>query len=196
LCFLDIINKISHTETLIEMKRMRALIIPFILVCLIAVSAIIIVYVLKNNSNTAIINLQELYNGFDLKKSLEGKLAGSNGMRKNYLDSLKRDIIFHQQLLEGRNNDLQLEKLVDYKINLFRLKQKELDEQTQSQIEEFDKQIWLQLNSYVKEYGNKNGYDCIFGTNGEGNVMYVAPNKDITKDAIEYVNNKFNGISK
>jgi outer membrane protein len=52
---------------------------------------------------------------------------------------------------------------------------------------------YSQINSFVKEYAEKNGYDIILGTTEEGNVMYGTDKKDITEEVLLLLNKKYKG---
>ncbi|MCF6361703.1 MAG: OmpH family outer membrane protein [Cyclobacteriaceae bacterium] len=50
-----------------------------------------------------------------------------------------------------------------------------------------------QINSFVKTYGEENGYKIILGTNQSGNIMYAEQTLDITKEIIEAMNKNYRG---
>ena len=52
----------------------------------------------------------------------------------------------------------------------------------------------LQLNQYVKEFGEKNSYDIIHGANGNGSLMYAKDILNLTEEVKAFINNKYKGI--
>lgn len=54
-------------------------------------------------------------------------------------------------------------------------------------------QLWHQVNEYIKEYGDKHGYDYIFGAVGNGSLMYVAEKHDISEEVVKYLNQRYAG---
>jgi outer membrane protein len=74
------------------------------------------------------------------------------------------------------------------------LKQKYIFEEEESaMVTSYDNKIISQLNSYVKEFGKKNNYTMILGATNDGNVMYADTSLNISKEIIEFINNKYNG---
>lgn len=59
--------------------------------------------------------------------------------------------------------------------------------------DQVSQQVWNRLNVYIKEYGLKNDFTYIFGTQGGGNVMYAKEALDVTEELLEYVNAKYEG---
>ena len=59
--------------------------------------------------------------------------------------------------------------------------------------QEYTSQIWTQINTYVKEYGQQNDYSYILGANGSGSIMYGLESQNITDVVIEFVNKKYEG---
>tara|TARA_B100001057_G_scaffold494278_1_gene590472 strand:+ start:1191 stop:1628 length:438 start_codon:yes stop_codon:yes gene_type:complete len=55
------------------------------------------------------------------------------------------------------------------------------------------KKVWDRLNVYVKEYGEKNHYQIILGTQGSGNIMFAEKSLDITEPFLKYANSRYEG---
>ena len=54
-------------------------------------------------------------------------------------------------------------------------------------------QILGQMTQYIKDFGNENGYDFIFGEDNTGTILYGKPTADITSEVIEFINQKYQG---
>lgn len=54
----------------------------------------------------------------------------------------------------------------------------------------FEKIIWEQLNAGIAEYGKHHQIDFILGAKGDGNIMFASDRCDITKELIQYINQK------
>lgn len=52
-------------------------------------------------------------------------------------------------------------------------------------------QVLKQLNTFMKEYGEKMGYTLILGANGQGSLLYAKDGMDITQEMIEMVNRRY-----
>jgi outer membrane protein len=50
-----------------------------------------------------------------------------------------------------------------------------------------------QVNSFVEQYGKKNGYDIILGTTLSGNLLYAQQYLDITDDVVKELNANYKG---
>lgn len=123
----------------------------------------------------AFIENLKLFENFKGKKELEAKLLNIKSSNKLRLDSLRMIITNEESELYYRQQLLVVEQ----------------QEETLSA--EYNAQIWNQLNSYIKEFGKKNGYDFIYGATGNGSMMYARETMDITDQLIDYANKTYEG---
>lgn len=144
---------------------------------------------------TAYILIQEVYNGFDLKKETEKKFLHTKNARDKVLDSLALEV----QLL-GKKIEAEQEKNTET-INQFNTKREEYyqrrktyEEDNNALSKQYDQEILTQLNQYVKDFGNEHNYTYIFGNDGNGSLMYGKDAKNVTPEVIEYINDKYRGI--
>lgn len=83
------------------------------------------------------------------------------------------------------------------KIELARLREELLKsgtaiENQSSEIEDkLMKGISNKVNDFVKRFGEREGYEVILGANGQGNVIYVDGQKDITQLVINKLNQEY-----
>jgi outer membrane protein len=151
----------------------------------------------QKGSRTAFVKNAELFSGFDLTKELNAKLSSVKQQRKAILDSLYLN-------LKMASTNLELKKEKDEKeMQHFQMQkqeymseQKEFDEDTERLTEQYNSQVWKQINQFVSDYGKDFGYEYIYGASGDGNLMYADEKKDITKELIEYINQKYKGDKK
>lgn len=172
------------------MKLNGKSIIIFILIVLL--TGALVFYVYKGRTRMVYVNTYSLYNEFKLKKELEEKLKKTGLARRVLLDSIKGKI----QLLsvrqvgsetEDRNQELNMLK------EAYFMKEKEINKENDVQAQSYTDQVWEQLNQYIKDYGDAKGYDYILGATGQGNLMYAKESNDITKEVIEFVNERYDG---
>ena len=78
----------------------------------------------------------------------------------------------------------------------YHIKKETFDGQNQELTQKYDEQVWLRINQYVKEFGEKKGYDYLLGANGTGSLMYSAEKNDVTKELLEYMNSSYKGSVK
>lgn len=73
---------------------------------------------------------------------------------------------------------------------------KVLEEKAKSEDDKLTEGVINQINSYIKEYGEKNGYDMIFGATMAGNVLFGKDAIDITEDVLKGLNDSYNSPAK
>lgn len=66
----------------------------------------------------------------------------------------------------------------------FQMEEQQLQKKSQSQIDTLIKEV----KSFVKDYGKKNGYSYILGSNDAGSVMYGEESQDLTTTILEALN--------
>lgn len=171
-------------------------ILPYILVVIISTALSISTMLIINPSKkgkTGYIQLAKVFSEFELSKSLDAKLKQTTTIRKNMVDSLE---FVAKTLYSQASNDQKNKKLVEeFEIAQRQyLYQKEQFEESAGAIEEqYNEQIWTQLNEYIKQYGQEKEYSYVFGAAGSGTIMYGSDAEDLTEEIIKYVNEKYQG---
>ncbi len=154
-------------------------------------------YLVVNKPKVAYIDISKTYSEFALKKKLELKLKNVEGARKMILDSLELQLNSLSALIQRMDpNDKSRDNFIqDFELRKqdFYLKQKNFTENNEATAAQYDQQIWKQINQYVKEYGEENDYEYIFGSDGTGTLMYSNEMNDITAQVKDYVNKKYKG---
>jgi outer membrane protein len=153
-----------------------------------------IVYVYLKIPKIAYINSSKVFNEFKLKKELEKDLKKLESSRQSLIDSLKLDLNMKFEKVNGSKKVIQQE-VDEYKRmqQQFYLKEKQFKDDYEALAGQYTEQVWKQLNQYIKEYGEKNAYDYILGTKGEGEIMYANDREDLTLKVTEYANSKYEG---
>lgn len=151
------------------------------------------IYILSAEK-AAYVDIPELLEGFELKKELTAKLSSSIQMRKNITDSLYASLhsVKAQMSVDQDNKQLISEyKRIETQLAI---KSEQFEHQNQLQASEYDEQILNQMNQYVREFGEQNGYDIIYGANGSGNILYAKEHKNITVEVLQFINNSYQGL--
>lgn len=130
----------------------------------------------------------ELFSGFHMKAELEKKYSQVEGIRKAILDSIYTEI----KIKAGMKDALASESL-DMLKKEFLLKKELFDKENAETMNNYNSQIWSQLNEYTRQYGKEHGYEFILGANGQGVLMYADDTKNVTKELLQFVNTKFDG---
>jgi outer membrane protein len=143
---------------------------------------------------TGYVVVSEVYSGFELKKEMEKKYLATSNARQKILDSLILEIKLMEKKVDGKPKVKSSDTLGYHdKIEEYLLKKQTYDEDNTALTQKYDEQIITQLNQYIKDYGEAYNYTYIFGTGGNGTLMYADEGENITKDVIEYINKKYNG---
>jgi outer membrane protein len=142
----------------------------------------------------AYIELSKVFVEFQMKKELEVKLKVVREKRQSLMDSLKFELqILSKQIEEQKGKDKDRIAVFSVKRDAYFEKQKHFEEDDANTAKMFDDQIFTQLNQYVKDYGNKNGYLIILGAEGSGALMYAKESINITEEIKKYVNERYRG---
>lgn len=159
-----------------------------VLICLGTVTAL-----RTTGGNTAYINTEEVYNNFSLKKKLESELKKTQQARQYMLDSLR----FQLELLSAEVQKPEADPALVSRFTTMRdsyfHRQQEVEEANTALAEQYTEQVWSQLNTFIKAYGEEEGYRYIFGASGDGALMYADDAVNITEEVNGYVNERYNG---
>ncbi len=140
------------------------------------------------------VNNLELFDGFSARKELQMKLDKEFNQGKTEIDSLVSDLEYDQTRLRTVSvSDKEKETLFIKREYVLKRKQ-EFDYSREARNKEYTDQIWKQINDYVFQYGEENGFEFIHGASGNGSLMYGSKTADITKDVMEYINTKYEGF--
>ena len=162
-----------------------------ILVLLLAVSlsAVIGGVVYSQIPKTGYVDSEQLFEAFDGKQELEAKLDQASNQRKQAMDSVKLRI---QSLTLGTIKEEQKKEIYLLQQE-YQQRNKEYQEFYNYQSTKYTESIWKQISQYTREYGEAANYDYIHGIAGTGSLMYGKPEKDLTKEVIDYINQKYAG---
>lgn len=142
---------------------------------------------------TAYVDIHQLFENFSGTKELKAKLTYFENQQKTMLDSMGMKIRTLQATVDKDAPRAVLAKLESQQQNYLALS-REFSQQYNQQDQEYTDMIWKQINQYLNEYGEQQGYDYIYGANGDGAMMYANDKKNITQSVIEYINLKYEGI--
>lgn len=131
------------------------------------------------------VDLIKVYQAFELTNMYEEKLTSLNEEGQRRMDSLSYQI----SLLDQKKSTDELRFLQQ----AFLQTRHNYNSERERLSGEFDNAIWKQLNQYLEEFSKEKELDVLLGANGTGNVLSGNPELDVTEEAIEYVNEKFNG---
>ncbi len=143
---------------------------------------------------TAYVNLPQVYDQFLLKKNYERQLIDLNQSTQFMLDSLQSKIEVAIGQYEQQPSEQQQVQIETMQREYFH-KQQTIDEDKEKLVEQYEGHIWRQLNQFIRDYSEKENYDYLLGSSGEGTIMGGKASFDLTEEIIVYVNRRFNGAA-
>lgn len=151
----------------------------------------------KNETKMGFIDNSKLINDYQKKKDVEATFKTQIEAFDKRADSIGKS--FQSQAAELQKTDPQLAKkesqqqyqMLGQQYQAFQqdMQRQEQDIQKRSQTE-IDTLI-KEVKKYVQEYGKKNGYTYILGSNDAGSVMYGDDSKDLTKEILDELNKTY-----
>ncbi len=144
-----------------------------------------------SNKKMAYISSNKIFEEFAYKKELESDLKKIQMVKQGYLDSLKLKI----QTLSIKEKNVVKDDIIklDELKKMYLLKENQFNQESEYLFQEYNDKIWKQLNQFIEDFGKENKYDYLFGTSGQGNIMYASQNEDVTEPVLKYVNEKYLG---
>lgn len=148
----------------------------------------------RQTSHTAYIDLEVVFAEFNGKKEMEAAFMNGNDSQRVKLDSMAIEIKAMNARLTNENGSQAAFADLQAKQNFYVKKANEFSEQSSFQESQITEKIWSQINQYVYDFGESHGFDFIYGLNRTGNLMFAKKDKDITKEVIEYINKRYEGL--
>lgn len=157
-------------------------------------SALVAWLLIKNTdqAETKFINVEEVYSKFQLKIELMGEYESVEQGRTSHLDSIKLVLqtISNNAELASKED---LQKKYELTRQEYLYKKDQFESVNKELYQKYFDQIWTQLNQYIEEYGQKMQYKYLLGATGSGAIMYADESTNVTKDLIQFVNQKYAG---
>ena len=147
-----------------------------------------------NEQKTAYVDTTKLIQEYKEMKDVEQEFTSKSDKVKVQLDSLAQSFQKEVQVYQEGMASMSTTQRQETEDQLMR-KQQTIQQQQQmmgNQLrEESDvviDSIVNKVKEYVKDYGKKNNYTYIFGSNESANIMYAKEGLDITEEILEKLN--------
>ncbi len=140
----------------------------------------------SSNYKIGYVEISKVYDEFSLTKKLNEDFTRMQTAKQGQIDTLKLRIE-QMEISINNGNKNQTEEYLKLK-EQYVLLQEQINNDNLIVQNKYLEQISTQLNSLVKEYGDKENYDVILGANGDGNIMHGKEALNITEDVIAYIN--------
>lgn len=133
----------------------------------------------------------DVYQNSKLSQHYNQQIQMISNSRKMALDSMEYTLQdLEAKLLQNKEN-MELMKAYNSLGENYLRNKKGYDEQIKNLTMQFEEKIWKAINEYTASYGSKQGYDFIYGANGDGALMYADQGHDVTEDLIHDMNEEF-----
>lgn len=182
------------------MKKLNIQFTTLIILGVFAVTSVsLTIFQLNRDQNFVVVDLAKLYSEFEMKKQLEGQMTNVQDIRQKNLDSLELTLNILSRTIQ--NLDPNKDKAeYEAKSNEFEVRKQEylykqnlMNQDNDAMSQQYNEQIWKQLNQYVEDYGKANDIECIIGGDGSGNVMYSEGDVNMTDELVVYCNARYQG---
>jgi len=147
----------------------------------------------KSDSSVKYVDINKLFNGFDMKTELEKSFQKDLSVKEKQLDSLSRIFQTKNTIYKANNTKEKLVELQKIQEDLYQLDQ-EIKVFSEQKTNAINSQIIGQMTQYIKDYGDKNNSGLILGLNETGNVLYGSEKLEITDEVLLFINDKYQGI--
>lgn len=131
---------------------------------------------LYQDDKTVYVENQRIFEAFAGKRELEDKLLKFRKQSKELLDSLKKI----SQTNSISNDWIQKES-------------ERITFEEQQLVQKYNAEIWKEINRLVSMFGSENDYQFVFGASGNGSLMYASEGRNVTEEAIKFINAKYSG---
>lgn len=140
-------------------------------------------FVQTQNKKIGVVDAVKMFDQYNMKKELEGKAKIKLESMGKQMDSIKNLL----NMAHATKNEEEEKKLA----GLYQYFKNNLEQQYTQSNKDINEQVWKRLNAAIDVYGKKRGLHLIIGANGMGSVLYNDEYYDLTNDAIQFVNKKY-----
>lgn len=139
------------------------------------------------------INVDSVYNEFNLKKELEKQYKSEIKDLEAYRDLA--NVEYERLNLKWQSNNS--DRLTYDSLIMISKERERIIEETDIKIKEvttmYDARIQNQLSQYLKDFAKNQNKDIVLSVMKDQEVLFHSNGIDLTVDAIEYVNNAYHG---
>lgn len=144
----------------------------------------------SGGDKTAFIDVDKVFNDFELTKQKKAEYENTLSKRKEITDKEKLRLQqVYKTLSETKNPDKKEVEQFQIDRQLFEQKMQEDEQQNKAMDDQYTSEIWKQLNQYIEDFRKEEGYTYLFI---KSNIV-ADESKDVSKEASEFVNKKFKG---
>jgi outer membrane protein len=159
--------------------------------------AFVIVFASCNQTKIAYINVEDLMNDYDATKALQETLKGKQEVMAKELDSisapfqLKVQEYYKNAQKMSTSKRAETEQALQQENQMLQARQQQAGQVLQQENQQLSEAITKKVDSFVADYAKVNGLNLVFGTSGNGTVMYGDDNLNVTGAILEILNKDF-----
>jgi len=141
----------------------------------------------QQGSKVAYVQSNQVFESFALTKQLQAELENTQQARKAVLDEI--GLRLERMSVQDKAAKDSLESLS----NDLYARQQRFTEDNRVQAEQYNSQIWTQLNQYMQDFAEAKGYEVLLGATGNGSLLAADEELNVTEELITYVNTRYEG---
>lgn len=151
------------------------------------------------SSSLVYVDINKLLDGYEKTEIVRSEYLKKSSSLTSTVDSLLGDWqselkIFEKERITMSKKELELKKeLLSNKQNQINNYRQSIQQKLKEEDQLASQTVLNDINDFVKEYGEDNGYRIIFGATGSGTIMYASEDSDLTIDVLEALNKRFKG---
>jgi len=166
-------------------------------IALMTLSALIATQVLQKNAHKqGFIVLKKVFDEFDMSKQYKKKMETVLLARKGIIDSLELNLKAESRTIQAGSKGNNIKDQFEFDRQYYLEKRKQFQEDNDALTKQYNEEVIKQMNQYIKDFGEKNGYGFLFGAEGSGVLMYANDKLDVTPEVIKYINERYKGNAK
>lgn len=160
----------------------------------IALLTLVVLSSCQEQTKIGFVDNSKLINDYQKKKDIEAKFQVEIDAFNKKVDSIGQSFQAQAAEMQGQDpNMVQKSSQEKYQAlaqqyqrfqQQFQMEEQQIQKKSQSQIDTLIKEV----KTFVKGYGEKNGYSYILGSNEAGSVMYGDESQDLTETILEALN--------
>lgn len=162
-----------------------------------ALGAVALYLTIAHSPRIGYVKSDELIYGYEGMKDAQARFQKQQQVWQANIDTLRLDF---QRAVNQYNNEFSKlpvptrtqreQQLRTQEEQLMRYEQA-LRDKARDEDQKMTDGVLQQLNGYAKEYGEHHGFDVVFGTTQDGGILYGGVSMDITKDVLQYLNDRY-----
>ena len=159
--------------------------------------AFVILFTSCNQTKIAYINVEDLMKDYNATKELEEKLKSRQEEMTKALDSIGAPFQLKVQEYYQNANKMsaqkkaETEQALQQEQQILQARQQQAGQALQLENQTLSEALTKKVDSFVADYAKAKGIQLVFGTSGNGTVMYGDDKLDVTSDILDILNDNY-----